>query len=112
LQKAAADKAVADFLASKARPAIEGYLSTLDGAAAQTQISRTDPALDSLPLPTGNQVSDLTPGELATLLVDVGVPNVSHSNGKRANLESYAAFLDGIKKPAIDAALAQFARGK
>jgi hypothetical protein len=62
-----------------------------------------------LPLPlSGQAVADLTPGEIANLLIDLGVPNVSHSNGKRANLEAYSQFIDSIRKPAADGAVAKF----
>lgn len=49
LKDAAADKAVADWVTSKARPAIQGYLSTLDGKGAQTQLARNE--YDHLPQP-------------------------------------------------------------
>jgi hypothetical protein len=69
LADAAADKEVARWLERNARPAIAGYLSTLDGQQAQQQIARTE--FDHLPLPSGNEINQLTPGELTNLLVDV-----------------------------------------
>jgi hypothetical protein len=106
-KKAAIDQAMADWLASKAS-AVQTYAAETD----QTQFTLTDPGLDSLPLPGGQSVRDITGPQLATLLSDCGISGVSHENSRRANLQAYKTVLDSIAKTAADAALAQFARGK
>jgi hypothetical protein len=105
LKKAAGDKAVNDWLESK-ESAVQVYSSQID----QTQFAPTE--LDGLPLPRNQRVADLTPPQLTTLLTDAGIPGVSHDNGRRQNLEAYAAFLDGVRKPAEKAAVSKFAHGK
>jgi hypothetical protein len=106
LKQDAVDSAVSKWLAANERPAIQNYYATLDPQAAQQQVTTTDPHLDSLPLPVkGQSIKDLTNGELTALLLDCGVP-VSAEQGRRDVLAAYWNFLESIKKPAVDAAVA------
>jgi hypothetical protein len=59
IKQAAADQAVAAWLASKAS-AVQVYAPTVD----QTANAATDQRLDSLPLPRGQSVKDLTGSQI------------------------------------------------
>jgi len=67
---------------------------------------------DALPLPGGKKIAELSNGALATLLAGTGVPGVSHSQGRDANMASYAAHLAAIHKQAGDTAVAKWLASK
>ena len=63
---------------------------------------------DNLILPKGRGASELSNGDLAKILIERNVSGVSHSRGREANLQVYAAFLDKIRKAAADKAVSDW----
>jgi hypothetical protein len=64
--------------------------------------------LDHLPLPGGAKIAETETNVLRGILLTAGVPGISASNGRYANLEAYQKHLDGIRKSAADAAVANW----
>jgi len=63
-------------------------------------------AIGKLTLPDGRVLDDVGGSELARILIQEGVPGVSHENGRQKNVEAYAAYLDAIEKEAAAKAVA------
>lgn len=66
---------------------------------------------DALPLPGGRKIGDVG-GELAGLLVKLGIPGASHEHGRAANVEAYAKHVEGIRKAGADKAMAEWLEGR
>ena len=62
--------------------------------------------LGKLKLPDGRELDAVGGGELARVLIQEGVPGVSHENGRQKNVEAYAAYLEAIEKEAAAKAVA------
>jgi hypothetical protein len=67
---------------------------------------------DGLPLPGGKRVADVSSAELTRILQSVGIPGVSPSQGRDANLSAYAQHFEAIRKQAADNAVAEWLKGK
>lgn len=67
---------------------------------------------DGLPFPGAQKIQGLSAAEVTRLLLTAGVPGVSHSNGRDANLEAYEAHLDQIHKQAGEAAVAAWVKAR
>jgi len=79
----------------------------LDGAPAPTQPTHAKlGAIGKLTLPDGRQLDAVSGGELARVLIAMGVAGVSHANGRQTNAKAYAAHLeelgDAAGKKAVD----------
>ncbi len=69
---------------------------------------RTAESFNSLRLPGGKTVGEVSEGELYRLFEAMGIPNFNHRNSRNANLEAYEKFLDEIAQAGADAAVAHF----
>lgn len=88
--------------------------SATDGAPAPLRRShaKLDGDLVKLTLPGGRALDDLSGGDLARALIDLGVPGVSHEAGRETNAKAYAKHLDDIAANTGKSAVAAFQAGK
>lgn len=63
---------------------------------------------DDLPFFGGRKIKATGNSEIASLLIDAGIPGASHNNGRQKNLELYDAHLETFRKKAADKAVADF----
>jgi hypothetical protein len=63
---------------------------------------------DDLPFFGGRKIKETGNSEIASLLIDAGIPGASHNNGRQKNLELYDAHLETFRKKAADKAVADF----
>ena len=62
--------------------------------------------LGKLKLPDGRELDAVGGAELARILIQEGVPGVSHENGRMKKVEAYFGYLDAIERKAAAEAVA------
>ena len=75
-----------------------------------TNIASTE--FDHLPLPKDKKIIELNNSELASALIDAGVPGVEHEHGRSQNLKAYDDFLEKIRKDASEQAVSKWVKAK
>ena len=63
---------------------------------------------DGEPWFDGKSIQSLDNSQVANDLIDAGVPGVSHTNGRQANLEAWHLFLEDLRKKAATQAVSKF----
>ena len=77
------------------------------GAGAPLNESTSRTPHDELLLPNGKRVGDVGT-ELPAMLIALKIPGASHSAGRAANIEAYAAHIHAIREAAADTAVASW----